>query len=40
MLGKNIDLATAREITDLELGKPWMSTPAELRMLLDWNERV
>ncbi len=40
MLGKNIDMATAREITDLELGKPWMTSPTELRMLLDWNERV
>ncbi|MGK5740606.1 hypothetical protein [Micromonospora sp. URMC 103] len=39
MHGKDIDLATAREITDLELGRPWLLSPAELRMLFDWNQR-
>jgi hypothetical protein len=40
LLGKSIDLETARETTDLELGKPWMVPAAELRMLFDWRERV
>jgi len=40
MLGPSIDLEAARATTDLELGKPWMMPPAELRMLFDWRERV
>jgi len=39
MLGKDIDLATARAITDDELGKAWLMPPAEMRMLFDWNQR-
>lgn len=39
LLGKDIDLATAREITDVELGREWVVPPAELRMLFDWRER-
>jgi len=39
MLGKEIDLPTARAITDDELGRAWMMPPAEMRMLFDWNQR-
>ncbi|HEX7746002.1 MAG TPA: hypothetical protein VF462_12150 [Micromonosporaceae bacterium] len=39
MLGKDIDVKVAREVTDYELGRPWMMSPAEMRMLFDWNER-
>jgi hypothetical protein len=39
MLGKDIDVKVAREVTDYELGRPWMMPPAEMRMLFDWNER-
>ncbi|WP_433164869.1 hypothetical protein [Kribbella sp. CA-247076] len=40
MLGKSVDLEAARATTDLELGRPWMVPPGELRMLFDWRERV
>jgi hypothetical protein len=39
MLGKDIDVKVAREITDDELGRPWMMSPEEMRMLFDWNKR-
>jgi hypothetical protein len=39
LLGKDIDPATARAITDHELGRPWLMPPAEMRMLFDWNPR-
>jgi hypothetical protein len=39
MVGKDIDVEVAREIADYELGRPWMMSPAEMRMLFDWNER-
>jgi hypothetical protein len=39
MLGKEIDLAAARAVTDDELGRPWLMPPAEMRMLFDWNQR-
>lgn len=39
LIGKDIDVKVAREITDQELGRPWMMPPAEMRMLFDWNER-
>ncbi|HYN92624.1 MAG TPA: hypothetical protein VES42_02090 [Pilimelia sp.] len=39
LLGKDIDLKTAREITDHELGRPWMMSEAEMRMLFDWRDR-
>src|SRR4029450_1854229 len=40
MLGTSVDLEAARTTTDLELGKPWMMPPAELRMLVGWGEAV
>jgi hypothetical protein len=39
MIGKDIDVRAAREITDYELGRPWMVSPEEMRMLFDWNKR-
>ncbi|GIE33299.1 hypothetical protein Ait01nite_063440 [Actinoplanes italicus] len=39
MLGKEIDLEAARATTDVELGRPYLMPPAEMRMLLDWNAR-
>jgi hypothetical protein len=39
MLGKQVDLKTAREITDVELGRDWLMPPEEMRMLFDWRER-
>ena len=39
LLGKDIDLATARAITDDELGRPFLMPAAEMRMLFDWNLR-
>ena len=39
LLGKDIDPAAARAITDHELGRPWLMPPAEMRMLFDWNAR-
>ncbi|MBW9209504.1 hypothetical protein KV100_07535 [Mumia sp. zg.B21] len=36
LLGKDVDMTTAREITDLELGRPWLMPPEELRLILDW----
>lgn len=39
MVGKDIDVRVAREITDYELGRPWLVSPAEMRMLFDWNQR-
>jgi hypothetical protein len=40
LIGKDVEQATAREIADRELGTAWKLPPAELRMLLDWRERV
>jgi hypothetical protein len=37
--GKDIDLDTAREIVDFELGVPWKMPPAEMRTLFDWRRR-
>lgn len=39
LLGKDIDVATAREITDVELGMPWKMSGAEMSILLDWSDR-
>ncbi|NUT37353.1 MAG: hypothetical protein HOV79_30265 [Hamadaea sp.] len=39
MIGKQVDLKTAREITDIELGRDWLMPPEEMRMLFDWRER-
>ncbi len=39
LIGKDIDLATAREITGTELGVPWKLSGPEMRMLFDWRER-
>ncbi|HEX2356092.1 MAG TPA: hypothetical protein VHI50_06490 [Micromonosporaceae bacterium] len=38
MLGKDIDLAAARETTDVELGRAWLVPPDEMRLLFDWQE--
>ncbi|NUR70840.1 MAG: hypothetical protein HOU81_08455 [Hamadaea sp.] len=39
MIGKQVDVAVARQITDEELGRAWMMPPQEMRMLFDWRER-
>ncbi|MFC0627680.1 hypothetical protein [Kribbella deserti] len=40
LAGPKIDLTSAREIADHELGRAWMVPPGELRRLFDWRERV
>ncbi|MEV0271726.1 hypothetical protein AB0H43_27690 [Hamadaea sp. NPDC050747] len=39
MIGKQVDVAVARQITDEELGRAWVMPPQEMRMLFDWRER-
>ena len=40
MIGKDIDVRTARAITDYELGRPWLVPSDEMKMLFDWRDLV